>query len=50
MAESPVGDGASEGLGDGVLAAELAEGGGTVAAIDCQLLRHAPLPFSPWRR
>ena len=46
VAESTVGDGATQGLGDGVLAAQLAEGGGAVAAIDCQLLRHAPLPFS----
>ena len=44
MAESAVGDGAAQGLGDGVLATELTEGGGTVAAIDSQLLRHAPLP------
>ena len=44
MAESAVGNGATEGLGDRVLAAQLAEGGGAVAAIDSQLLRHAPLP------
>ena len=44
VAESAVGDGAAQGLGDGVLATELTEGGGTVAAIDSQLLRHAPLP------
>ena len=43
VAESAVGDGAAERLGDRILAAQLTEGCGAVAAIDCQLLRHAPL-------
>ena len=42
MTKPTVGYGALQGLGDGILAAELTEGGCSVAAIDCKLFCHRP--------
>jgi len=41
VAESSVGDRAAERLGDRILAAQLSEGGGAVAAVDRELFCHA---------
>ena len=42
MTKPTVGYGALQGLGDGILAANLTEGGCSVAAIDCKLFCHRP--------
>ena len=46
VTETAIGDRATKGLGDRVLAAQLTEGGGAISAIECQLVRHAPLPVA----